>query len=264
MVRRPPRPRLPRRLDHGEEASLVEHLDELRQRLFVILGAVAVCVVIGYVLHTHLIDWLMKTAPQKSLDKQDGKLITLTPGEGFMTSIWVSFYFGLVLALPIIFWQIWQFFVPAVDRQHARLIKYFVFLAWVLACVGIVFGYFIVLPAALHFLLGYDSSTYTGQLQARAFLTFCTHVLFAMAIVFELPLFVVGLTRLGILKTDYLRKNRRICYFIVACIAVALPGVDPVTVTLEVIPLMILFESSIWLSVLLDRRSDRLRAAVQT
>ena len=77
-------------------------------------------------------------------------------------------------------------------------------------------------------------------------------------------MFVVGLTRLGIIKTDQLRRNRRLSYFIVACVAVALPGVDPVTVTLEVLPLMILFECSIWLSVLLDRRSARLRTAVQT
>ena len=264
MVRRPPRPRLPRRLDHGEEASLVEHLDELRQRLFVCLGAVAVGVVVGYVLHTRIIDWLMMTAPEKALKQQDGKLITLTPGEGFMTALWVSIYFGFILAMPVIFWQVWQFFVPAVDKQHAKLIKYFVLLAWVLAAVGIVFGYFIVLPAALHFLLGYNDQTFTGNLQARAFLTFCTHVEVAMAIIWELPLFVVGLTRLGILKTDQLRKNRRLCYFVVACLAVALPGVDPVTVTLELLPLLILFEASIWLSVLLDRRSSRLRAAVQT
>jgi len=256
-----PRPRLPRRLDHGEEASLVEHLDELRQRLFVCLGAIAVGVVVGYVLHTRLIDLLKETAPKNALNRQNGELITLTPGEGFMTSLWLSIYFGLILAMPVIFWQIWQFFVPAVDKQHAKLIKYFVFVAWILAAIGIIFGYYIVLPAALHFLLGYDNGTYTGNLQARPFLTFCTHVLFAMALIWELPLFVLGLTRLGILKTDQLRKNRRLGYFIVACLAVALPGVDPVTVTLETLPLMILFECSIWLSVLLDRRSARLATA---
>jgi sec-independent protein translocase protein TatC len=264
MVWRPPRPRLPRRLDHGEEASLVEHLDELRQRLFVCLGALAVWVVVGYVLHTQLIDWLTATAPKKNLDAQGGKLITLTPAEGFLTSLWVAFYFGFILALPVFFWQIWQFFVPAVDRDHARLIKYFVVLAWALAVIGIVFGYFVVLPAALGFLGGYDSDTYTGNLQAKPFLTFATHVELAMAMVWELPLFVVGLTRLGIIKTSSLRKNRRLGYFLVACLAVALPGVDPVTVFFETLPLMILFEASIWLSVLLDRRSARLRAAVQT
>jgi sec-independent protein translocase protein TatC len=177
-----------------------------------------------------------------------------------MTSLWVSIYFGFVLALPVIFWQIWSFFVPAVDQAHAKLIKYFVFLAWVLAAIGLVFGYFIVLPAALHFLLNYDDVLYTGGIQARPFLTFCTHVELAMALIWELPLFVVGLTRMGIIKTAQLRKNRRIAYFATACLAVALPGVDPVTVTLETVPLLILLEASIWMSVALDKRSARIKA----
>jgi sec-independent protein translocase protein TatC len=127
---------------------------------------------------------------------------------------------------------------------------------------GVVFGYLIVLPAATAFLTNYDSELYVQQIHARPFLTFCMSVLVAMGIVFELPLFVVGLTRLGIVKTDRLRNGRRLGYFLVACLVVALPGVDPVTVALEAIPMFILFELSIWLSVLLDRRSGRLRAAM--
>ena len=82
-----------------------------------------------------------------------------------------------------------------------------------------------------------------------------------MALVFELPLFVVGLTRMGILTTDRLRRNRRIGYFIVACIGVALPGIDPVTTIIETLPLAILYELSIWLSVILDRRATRIKTA---
>src|SRR5262245_34878645 len=269
MVRRPPRPRLPRRLDHGEEASLVEHLDELRQRMFVCLGAVVIGCVIGYVLHNDIIDWFAQQAPEETLAKQGDTLLTFTPAESFLTSIWISIYFGIVLALPVIFWQVWQFFVPAVDRSHAKLIKYFVVLAWALAVIGIIFGYFIVLPAALGFLLNYNSDVFSNSLQAKPFLTFCTHVELAMALVWELPLFIVALTRLGIVKTSSLRRNRRLGYFLVVCLAVALPGVDPVTVFFETLPLVILFEASIWLSVLLDRRAARMRrsrggAAVET
>jgi sec-independent protein translocase protein TatC len=131
--------------------------------------------------------------------------------------------------------------------------------------VGLVFGYFVTLPAAEHFLTNYDNQIYNVQIQARPFISFATQVMVAMGIVFELPLFVVGLTRMGIIKTDYLRKNRRLCYFVVACIGVALPGVDPITTTVETVPLALLFEGSIWLSVLLDRRSQRMRAAaIQT
>ena len=257
---RVPRPRLPRRLDHGEEASLVEHLDELRQRLFFMLGAVAVGWVVCFVLHRRIIHYLDITLP-----KQHRHLTTLTVGEPFMTSIWVALYGGFLLALPIILWQIWAFFLPAFDRSHAALLRWFVALASVLMVVGLVFGYFVTLPAAEHFLTNYDNQIYNVQIQARPFISFATQVMVAMGIVFELPLFVVGLTRLGILKTSYLRKNRRLCYFVVACIGVALPGVDPVTTTIETLPLALLFEGSIWLSVLLDRRSRRMQAAaIQT
>ena len=247
---RVPRPRLPRRLDHGEEASLVEHLDELRQRLFFMLGAIAVGMVVCFVLHRRIIHYLIITLPPKHRH-----LITLTVGEPFMTSIWVAIYGGFILALPVILWQLWSFFLPAFDRSHAALLRWFV----------LVFGYFVTLPAAEHFLTNYDNQIFGVNIQARPFITFCTQVMVAMGIVFELPLFVVGLTRMGVIKTDYLRKNRRLCYFIVACIGVALPGVDPVTTTVETLPLALLFEGSIWLSVLLDRRAQRMRtAAIQT
>jgi sec-independent protein translocase protein TatC len=257
---RVPRPRLPRRLDHGEEASLVEHLDELRQRLFFMLGAVAVGMVVCFVLLRRIIHYLDITLPVKHRH-----LTTLTVGEPFMTSVWVALYGGFLLALPIILWQIWSFFLPAFDKAHAGLLRWFVLLASVLMVVGLVFGYFVTLPAAEHFLTNYDNQIYNVQIQARPFISFATQVMVAMGIVFELPLFVVGLTRMGIIKTDYLRKNRRLCYFVVACIGVALPGVDPITTTVETLPLALLFEGSIWLSVLLDRRSQRMRtAAIQT
>ena len=252
-----PRPRLPRRLDHGEEASLVEHLDELRSRMFVGLGALAVGVVIGFVLHARLIHWLELTLPKQYRDK----LVTFTPGEAFMTSLWISIYFGLIVALPVLMWQAWSFFIPAVDRSHAQLMRWFAVLAVVLAVCGTVFGYFVALPAAEHFLTNYNSEQLHYIPRAKDFLTFCTHVLLAMALVFELPLFVLGATRMGILTTTKLRKNRRIGYFIVACVGVALPGVDPVTTTIETVPLAILYEMSIWLSVLLDRRAARLKTA---
>jgi sec-independent protein translocase protein TatC len=250
------RPRLPRRLDHGEEASLVEHLDELRSRMFVCLAALAVGVVVGFVLHTRLIHWLELTLPAKYRD-----LNTFSPGEAFMTSLWISIYFGFIIALPVLLWQAWSFFIPAVDQAHAGLMKWFVLLATVLAASGTVFGYFVALPAAEHFLTNYDTKQLHYFPQAKPFLTFCTHVLLAMALVFELPLFVVGMTRMGILTTTKLRKNRRIGYFIVACVGVALPGVDPVTTIVETVPLAILYELSIWLSVILDRRASRIKTA---
>jgi sec-independent protein translocase protein TatC len=251
--------RLPRRLGHGEEATLVEHLEELRVRLFVCIGTVVVAWIAAFIVHARVIRLLTEQLP-----RQHRKLITLQIGEPFMTSLWLSLYLGFAISLPVILWQAWAFFIPAFERAHERMLKAFVFLATALMVCGIVFGYYVALPAAARFLTHFDSSIYNIQVQARPFISFATMVLLAMALVFELPLFVVGLTRLGIVTTRQLRKNRRIGYFIVAVIGVALPGIDPVTTFFETIPLVFLYEGSIWLSVLLDRRAARRAEPVVT
>ncbi len=248
--------RLPRRLGHGEEATLVEHLEELRQRIFVCLGTLVAGFVVAYVFHRRLIHLLTHALPP-----DHRHLVTLTIGEPFMTSMWLSLYAGFIVALPVMLWQAWAFFVPAVDPVHERMLKLFTFLATALLMGGLLFGYYLALPAAAHFLAHYDSSQYTIYIRARDYISFAAKVMIAMAIVFELPIFVVGLTRTGVLTTQRLRRNRRIGYFVVACVAVALPGVDPVTTTMEAVPLVILYELSIWMSVLLDRRAARAQAA---
>jgi sec-independent protein translocase protein TatC len=248
---------MPRRLGHGEEATLVEHLEELRQRLFVCLGALLVGFVFAYVIHTELIDALRNALPPGHR-----QLTTLTIGEPFMTSMWISLYAGFVLALPVIIWQAWAFFLPAAEPAHEKVLRLFVLMATVLMVVGIAFGYWLALPAAAHFLTNYDSDQYHTLIRARDYIGFAAKVLVAMAIVFELPLFVIGLTKIGILQTRQLRRSRRIGYFVVCCVAVALPGVDPVTTTMEAIPLLVLYEASIWVAVLLERRAERAASTV--
>jgi sec-independent protein translocase protein TatC len=255
-----PRLRLPRRLDHGEEASLVEHLDELRQRLFIIIAAVTVASVIGFVIHTHLIHWLTLDLPPKYRT-----LNYFSPVEGFTTTLWISIYFGVALALPIILWQVWAYFIPAVNKDKTKLLKWLALLAAVLAAGGLAFGYFIVLPHALTFLTGYNADQLHFVPRAKDYLGFCVHVLIAMMIVFELPVFTVALTRLGIMTTQKLRKNRRMGYFICGVVGMAVaPSVDPVTTTLQAVPLFILFECSIILCAYLDRRATRLKPALET
>jgi len=247
--------RPPRRLGHGEEATLVEHLEELRQRLFVCIGAVLVGFIAAYVVHGHIIDAL-----EQALPPEHRKLVTLTVGEPFMTAMWLSLYTGFLIALPVILWQAWAFFAPAFDPGHERMMRLFVLIASGLLVVGVLFGYYLALPAAAHFLTNYDSHQYTIMVRARDYIGFAAKVLVAMAIVFEMPIFVVGLTRIGIVSTTQLRRSRRLGYVLVFVVAVLLPGVDPVTTTLEAIPLLILYEGSIWASVLLDRRAGSARA----
>jgi sec-independent protein translocase protein TatC len=241
--------RLPRRLRPGEEATLTEHLDELRSRLIIALVAIAVGFTVAYVFHDDLI-----RALEHALPEERRKLITLGVAEPFLTSVWVSLWAGFAIALPIVLWQVWSFLAPALGENTQRVVVWFVLAASALMVCGLAFGYYLALPAAVHFLTNFDESLYDIQIRARDYISFSLLVMAATAVVFELPVFVLALVRLGILTTAKLRRNRRLGYVIVAAVAVALPGVDPVTTTLEAVPLLILYEGSIWLSVLFERR----------
>jgi len=241
--------RLPRRLSHGEEATLVEHLGELRGRIVISLIAITVGFIAAYTVHAHLVHLLEDALPPKHR-----KLTTLSPAEPFLTSMWISLYAGFLLAMPVVLYQVWAFFAPAFDAATQRVVVGLTAFATFLGAGGLVFGYFVALPAAVGFLTNYDSNIYNVQIQARPYLSFAAVVLFAVAVVFEVPIVILGLVRIGLLSSAKLRRNRRIGYVVMAAIAVALPGVDPVTTTMEMIPLMLLFEGSIWLSVLLERR----------
>jgi sec-independent protein translocase protein TatC len=243
--------RLPRRLSHGEEATLVEHLGELRGRLVVSMIAIAVGFAAAYAIHGHLVTWL-----EDALPPEHRKLITFGVAEPFLTSMWISLYAGFLLALPVVLYQVWSFFAPAFAIGTQRVVVGLTAFAVVLGAGGLAFGYFVALPAAVGFLTHFDSNIYNVQIRAKDYLSFASVVLFAVTIVFEVPIVILGLVRIHILSSAKLRSNRRIGYVVMAAIAVALPGVDPVTTTLEMVPLMLLFEGSIWLSVLMERRLE--------
>ena len=241
----------PRRLAHGEEATLVEHLDELRSRLIISLVSLGVAFAVIFPFHEYLVRWLKEPLPD---DKQ---LVTLGVTEPFTTSIKISFYAAIAVALPILLYQLWSFLAPAVDESTQRVVSVFVALATALFAAGLVFGYTIVLPRALTFLTEYDDELYDVQIRASYYYGFVSLALLGMALVFELPIFVLALVRLRVLTADRLRRNRRIGIFLVVLVAALLPTVDPVSLAFEAIPMLILFELSIWLSVLMERRWER-------
>ena len=249
---------LPRRLGHGDEASLVDHLDELRGRLIVMLGALVLGTVVAFTVHGHILTWLERPLP---LDRR--QLVTLGVAEPFTVTLTLSIYAGFLLALPVILWQLWGFFAPAVDPRAERRARGLAVFAAVLGAVGLAFGYSILLPRAMHFLTTYDQAHFHILIQAQAYFGFVSTVLLGVVCIFELPVVVLGLVHLGALTAAHLRKNRRLGYMIVAVIALGLPGPDPVTTALELFPMLILFEGSIWLAVLTERRAERLRAAMR-
>ena len=242
---------LPRRLSHGEEATLVEHLDELRSRLIVALLALVPAFLVAFAFHEQLIEWLMEPLPD------DQRLVTLGVTEPFTTSVKVSLLAGIALALPVLLWQVWSFLAPAVDAHHQRVVLGFVALATGLFACGVVFMYYVVLPRALDFLTTFDDDIYDNQVRASYYLTFVSWTLLAGGLAFLMPIFVLGLVRLRVLTSSQLRSNRSTAFVVLLVFAILLPTVDPVSLAFEVIPLVLLFELSIWLSVFLERRWAR-------
>ena len=243
-----PRVRLPRRLRHEEEATLVEHLTELRTRLLIAFGSIAFFFVGTYIFRKTIIRWLREPVPERY------ELTTLSPGEPFITSFTVALYAAIALAIPVLVWQLWAFLAPAFEERSQQTVVRLVAAATVLLFCGMAFAYFIILPRALPFLLGFDSELYEVQLRAREYFSFASIVILASGVLFQLPIFVLGLVRLGILSAARLRRNRRVGYGICLIAAVMLPGVDFVTMFLQALPILVLFEGSIWAAVFFERR----------
>jgi sec-independent protein translocase protein TatC len=181
-------------------------------------------------------------------------IVTLGVAEPFTTALKVSFYASLAIAFPVLVWQAWSFLAPAVEEGSQRIVARFVGLATALFAGGMAFAYFVILPPALRFLTQFDEELYRIDIRASYYLSFVSLLIFATGLVFQLPIFVLALVRLGILSSAQLRRNRKIGYVGLLGGAILLPTVDPVSLALEVAPLWLLFELSIWLSVILERR----------
>lgn len=249
---------LPRRLGHGEEATLAEHLEELRQRLFVIIGALVLGTIVAYVFHNHVLDWLNGPLPHGK------RLVTLGVAEPFTTTLTVCVYAGLVLSLPVALWQLWSFFAPAIDPSAERKMLLLVACSVALGAAGVTFGYEILLPRAIHFLTNYDKQHFHNLIQAKPYYNFVVTILVGIVVIFQTPLAILGLVSLGVLSARTLRKQPRLGYFITAAVALALPGPDLVTTFLELLPMWVLFEGSIWLAVLVERRREKVAPASAT
>jgi sec-independent protein translocase protein TatC len=238
---------LPRRLAHGERAELVEHLGELRIRLLISLLALVAAFGVAYGFRHTIIGWL--NAPL------DGKEpITLGAAEPFTTSLTVSFYAAVALASPVLAWQLWAYLAPALDERRQGSIVRLTMVASLLLAAGMAFAYLVVLPSTIPFLLGFDDELYQIEVRARDYYSFAAFVIVGVGGLFELPVILLGLVRLGVLSAERLRRTRRTGIVVLVAISVALPGVDPLTTILQTVPLLLLYEASIWVAPIIERR----------
>ena len=238
----------PKRVTHDDRLTVVEHLDELRTRIVVSLVAFGVALALCFWQNNQLLHWLNKPLHGK-------QPITFGVAEAFTTTLTVTAYAALVLALPIVLYEIYAYVLPAFTPNEARVAKPLLVMIPLLFIGGAAFGYFLVVPAATKFLLHFNADEFNTQIRARDYYYFVTTTMLACGAVFQMPVVILACTRLGITSAEKLRKNRRYAYLICTIIAAALPGVDPVSMILEALPLIILFELSILLAKAFGRPS---------
>jgi sec-independent protein translocase protein TatC len=320
-------PQVLRPIGHEDRLSIVDHLDELRSRLFVCVAALAVAFGLCYWQNQTLLHVLNRPLPANLLSSgQHGlaavpdetakeraglremergaqmlagapgqsaaakaaalviaqgaaetarylpkntsakeKPITIGVAEPFTITLTVAFYFALVLSLPVLLYEAYAFVIPALTPRERRIAVPGMLAAPLLFTVGAVFAYFVVLTPAIHFLQGYNSSSFDTLVQAKSLYMFEILTMLAVGLAFQLPLGLLALQQAGIISGRTLTRQWRYAAVIIAVIAAALPGPDPVTTALETIPLIVLYLASIVLLRIADRRrAARLAAAEET
>jgi sec-independent protein translocase protein TatC len=186
--------------------------------------------------------------------------VTLGVGEPLTATLVVAGYAALLISLPLLLYQLYAFVLPAFSPSERQVAVPLMLMVPFLFISGVVFAYFLVLPAAVDFLQNFNDDNYDVLLQARDYYKFSVLVLAGMGLLFQLPVLILAVTRMGILTTTQLRKNRRYAILVIAIVAALLPGGDPVTMLLMMFPILFLYEGSILLAGLLDRRAARARA----
>jgi sec-independent protein translocase protein TatC len=229
-----------RPVSHEDRLTLVEHLDELRTRIVVCLVVFGVALALCFWQNNLLLE--IASAP---LPSGHEKLLTFGVAEPFTITLTVAVYGALILSLPVLLYQLYAYVLPAFSHEERRVVLPILLLAPILFVAGVAFAYFVVMPPAVSFLLGFNDSQFNVQVRARDYYSFFSTTMLAGGIVFQLPLAILAVTRLGIVSVEQLSRNRRYAYLAIAIIAAALPGVDPISMLIEMVPLLVLFELSI-------------------
>lgn len=241
-----------RPVSHEDRLTLVEHLDELRTRVIVCLLVFGVALALCFWQNNLLLE--IASGP---LPEDHKKLLTFGVAEPFTTTLTVATYGALILSLPILLYQAYAYVLPAFSDRERRVVLPVLLFAPLLFVAGVAFAYFVVMPAAVQFLLGFNDTQFNVQVRARDYYSFFSTTMLTGGLVFQLPLAILAVTRLGIASVDQIAKNRRYAYLAIAIVAAALPGVDPISMLIEMVPLLVLFE----LSILIARAFGTPRAA---
>ena len=229
---------------------IIGHLEELRRRLWVCLLAIAVASAMSFAWVGQLIEWLKRPAGAAL-----PRLAFFSPPEALLAYMKVAVTAGLFLCMPVVLYELWAFIRPGLTRRESRYGLAFVWWGSALFLVGAAFAYWILLPVSLKFLLGFGGGQLEPVISISRYLSFTTMVILACGIVFQLPLVVGLLAKLGLVKPQTLRRQWRHAVVIMAVAAALLtPTTDAATMLLMVVPMLALYEASIWVAACATRR----------
>ncbi|WP_096434938.1 twin-arginine translocase subunit TatC [Alteribacter populi] len=232
-----------------ENMNMLDHLSELRKRIIIVLGSFILFFVLSFIFVRDIYEWLIK-----DLDMQ---LTVLGP----LDIIWIFFSIAALIAfsitIPILLFQIWLFVRPALTSSERKVTLMYIPASVILFLAGLSFGYFVVLPLVLNFLLGLGEGMFQTMFTPDRYFEFVLRMTVPFSFLFELPLVVMFLTSLGLITPFGLRKNRKYAFFAIVVISVLISPPDFISDILVIIPLILLYEISITLSSLVYRKKHR-------
>ncbi len=228
------------------------HLEELRKRLIVCFVAVGVGFALSYGFKERLFHIL--TRPLIAVMQEGDRLIFTGLPEAFFSYLKVAFLSGIMLAAPVILYEFWMFVAPGLYHKEKRILLPIVFLSSLFFVGGALFGYFVVFPFGFQFFLSFATETIQPLPSMKEYLSFASKLLLAFGIVFELPLLLTFMSRLGLVSVAFLKKNRKYAFLLFFVMAAILTPPDVVTQTMMALPMMVLYEISILGARLFERK----------
>ena len=237
-----------------QKLPITSHLEELRKRLIICFIAIGIGFFCSYFFSKKIFNLLM--SPLIEVLPSGGSFIFTGLTEAFFTYLKVSLLAGIFVASPVILYQIWSFIAPGLYEKEKRYALPFVFFSTIFFVGGALFGYFVVFPFGFRFFMSFASETILALPSIKEYLSFSTRLLFAFGIVFELPLFVLFLSKIGVVNAKMLSSQRKYALVLVFIVSAILTPPDVTTQLMMVVPLLLLYELSIWVAKVFGKKED--------
>jgi sec-independent protein translocase protein TatC len=244
--------------EESDRMPFMSHLEELRRRLVRSAIAVGVCFLGTYFFKEELYAGL--SAPLKAVMPPEARLIYTAPAEAFFTYLKIAILAAIVLACPVIFYHFWKFISPGLYKHERKAVWPFVAISSVLFIVGTVFCYAMVFPYAFQFFMSFATDEIVPMLSLKQYLSFSATLLFAFGVIFEMPMVLVFLGRLGVVSSRALRRQRKFAILIMFVAGAMLTPPDVITQIMMAMPLIILYEVSIFLVMATEKKKAQRKA----